>query len=136
LYFGKEVLAERCNTRCSGDKKQMCGGSNDASTVYALVPDLPGFHIAAPPTKNTAFFAFRSGQTCGQDPRGLATVKGATTMTGTVDVCKSVCLSGFGASECNGFTYDAGSSKCTFHTDVFAGAIRVTGKAACYWKPK
>jgi len=135
LYFGKELPSKRCNKPCPGDKKQMCGGEGGASSVYVLIPDMSA--LPEPPSKwrYTMNYAHRSGQTCGQDPKGLATVGGATTAVASVEDCKGLCRSGAGAHECHGFTYELAASKCTFHRNVFAGDVRADAQATCFWKP-
>merc|ERR1719235_98374 len=139
VHDGLRVSDEACNSPCSGDDKQMCGGVDTAS-VYVMFD-------CTPPTQEeiqkeaaekqgailSAYAQFKQ-QTCGQAKENILKVNGAATLVGSVEDCKTACFKGGNSMQCHGFTFEKDVSKCTFHFDVLDGEVKKKKSASCFWK--
>jgi hypothetical protein len=139
VFVGAEVDDSSCDMPCPGNAKDKCGGI-EGTSLYVMFDctDATKEEIEAEKKeKKEALlksYGEFEGETCGQAKDNHLKLDDKGYLTGSADYCKIACWKGKRAEECHGFTYDALTSKCTFHYDVTAGPVTKNPKAACYFK--
>jgi len=138
-YVGPSVGESSCESACPGNPREMCGGIEGTSlyVMYDCTKDTKEEVEKEKADKKKALinsYGAFDGETCGQDKDNVVKLDDKGYLSGSVDKCKIACWTAKGAEGCHGFTYDAVTSKCTFHYDVTAGSVKKNAKASCYFK--
>jgi len=138
---GEYISSKHCDSKCSDNSKETCGGIAGATSVYTMID------CASPsPRKQQKMIEGRivqmvdsydsfDGEACGDaEDADLADLDGSPKLAGTLQECKVACWQAKGADVCRGFTYDKVQSKCTFHTDVSDQKRIKNWRVSCHFK--
>lgn len=137
---GDTIGSKECDIKCSGTPKELCGGINQASTVYTMINCDPpsvqekGWLATARMVKLAGLYDTFESQSCGQSRNNVCELNGSSRMVGTPEECKMACWDAKGSEGCDGFTYDKTTSKCTFFKDVLNGKVKLKSGLTCYFK--
>jgi len=123
LPIGAKTSKKMCDTVCSGNTAEKCGGIGVAN-VYTMM----NCNKAAPEhlameraVKLASLYGSIEGESCAQTKNNACELNGSTKMLGTPDECKLACWDGKGADRCNGFSYNSVLGRCKFFKDVIDG---------------
>jgi hypothetical protein len=137
--LGEDLTTDNCDTPCSGNLGDFCGGVGAAS-VFTMIDCLPPSaqeekeDLLAKQADIMNSYSVFEDESCGQDKDNAAEVGGSDSLSGTEEECKVACWQAKGAGQCHGFTYDKMLAQCRFHYDVFAGSIVEKPGLTCFWK--
>lgn len=150
LFVGHEMPGTQCEKLCSGDPDKTCGG-DVTSRVYTIFECRSGYGIDAQVAEikqqsmaNDAY-ELKKGQSCGKgknDGDNLVKItppgsnKPSDTLIGYENECKQACSLGHNSFSCQGFTFEEGLQRCTFHYDVTDGEVDIDTDKKCYSKKK
>lgn len=136
LPIGDKTSSKLCDTKCSGNVREICGGSGVA-TVYTMINcgSTNPQHLQSERTqKLTSLYGMMQGQSCGQSKNNVLELDGSTKMLGSPDECKLACWDAKGSRRCNGFSYNSIVGRCTFFKDVLNGKVVKKETLTCYFK--
>jgi len=137
---GNAVEKKKCDLKCSGSPREICGGMHRVSTVYTMVScdkktaEEKGYLATARRVKLTKLYGSFSAQSCGQAKNNHAEIDGSTKMLGSPDECKVACFEGKGSEKCDGFSYNKVLGRCRFYKDALHGNPKMKEGLTCYWK--
>jgi len=138
--LGVKVARDACSTRCEGDERQRCGGPHGAASVFTMFDCTPATALekkkegAEEAAHIVAAYAKMEGESCGHSDSNGAEIDNSPTLNGLAEYCMQACWFGYGAEDCQGFSYDASTSTCKFVTDVTDGPVEKDSRKTCYFK--
>jgi hypothetical protein len=136
LPIGVKADKKQCDTKCSGNQKEHCGGIGVANVYTLMSCDEPkSDHLAMQRAQMLAgLYESLEGQSCGQTKNNAVEIAGSAKLLGTVNDCKLACWDGKGAKICHGFEYDTVVGRCKFVQDVSDGGVKKSPSKTCYFK--
>lgn len=118
---GNRVSEDACSTKCDGNDEQTCGGPFGAESVYNIF-DCPTEAEKKEEHHREVFqiiglYAKMEGESCGHSDSNGSEIDKSPTLNGPAEYCMQACWFGYGAEDCQGFSYDEGIQMCSFVND-------------------